>query len=260
MPISPQAIVSPSARLGADVSIGPFTIVRDNVVIGDRVSIDSHCEIGYPTPLAEGEPLVIGADSLIRSHSIFYEGSSFGTGLVTGHRVAVREKFVAGLGLHIGTDCDFQGHATAGDYVRAHSHVTIGQESRVGNYVWLYPYVILTNDPHPPSDGLLAGVVVEDYAVVASMCTLMPGVRVGARSLVAAMSLVSSDVEPDTVVAGVPARKRALTRHLMLRDGSGRSAYPWMRHFRRGYPAEVVERWRREFGDLPEESGDLPEE
>ena len=33
-----------------------------------------------------------------------------------------------------------------------------------------------------------------------------------------------------------------------LRDGSG-PAYPWMRHFHRGYPEAVVERWKAEFGD-----------
>lgn len=252
MAVSPLALVSAGAKLGADVTVGPFTIVHDNVVIGDRVTIDGHCEIGYPTPLAGGEPLVIGDDSLIRSHSVFYEGSRFGPGLRTGHHVTVREKFTAGPGLQIGTGSDFQGDATVGDHVHCQSNVTIGRLSRVGSYVWLYPFVVLTNDPTPPSDEYQVGVVVEDYAVIATMSTIMPGVRVGARSLVGAMSLVNEDVEPDTVVAGVPARKRAMTRHILLRDGSGRSAYPWMRRFARGYPAEVIARWRAEFGDPDE--------
>ena len=249
MTVSPLALVSPKAKIGRDVTIGPWTQVHDNVEIGDRVTIDSHCEIGYPSPLAEGEPLAIGDDSLIRSHSVFYEGSRFGPGLRTGHRVTVREKFVAGPGLQIGTLCDFQGHATVGDYVRTQSNVTIGQGSVIGSYVWLYPFVILTNDPHPPSE-LRCGVTVEDYAVVAAHVCVLPGITIGARSLVSAMSLVTQDVEPDSVVAGVPAMKRAMTRHIMLRDGSGRSAYPWMRRFRRGYPEEVVRRWSDEFGDL----------
>jgi acyl-[acyl carrier protein]--UDP-N-acetylglucosamine O-acyltransferase len=253
MSVSPLALVSPKARLGDDVTVGPFTVIHDNVFIGDRVTIEGHCELGHPTPLAEGEPLIIGDDSLIRSHSIFYEGSTFGPRLTTGHRATVREMFVAGPGLQIGTACDFQGHASVGDYVRTHSNVHIAQLSRIGNYVWLYPGVILTNDPHPPSDGFLAGVVIEDYAVIATMSTVMPGVRIGARSLVGAMSLVSHDVEPDTVVSGVPAQKRAMARQILLRDGSGQSAYPWMRHFRRGYPDEVVARWREEFGDLADD-------
>lgn len=250
MAISPLAHISPAATIGSDVDIGPWTVVHDNVVIRDRVAIESHCVIGHPTPLAEGESLVIGEDSLIRSHSVFYEGSRFGPGLRTGHHVTVREKFVAGPGLQIGTLGDFQGHATVGDYVRTHSGVQINHGTQIGSYVWIFPHVVLTNDPHPPSDGFLAGVVVEDYAVIAAMACVLPGVRIGARALVAAHSLVTKDVEPDSVVGGVPAKRLGATKGILLKDGSGRSAYPWMRHFHRGYPADVVRMWSERFGEL----------
>jgi acetyltransferase-like isoleucine patch superfamily enzyme len=250
MKISPLALISPRAVLGEGVAVGPWTVVHDNVTIQGNVTIESHCVIGYPTPLAEGEPLVIAEGSLIRSHSVFYEGSRFGPGLVTGHHVTVREKFVAGAGLQIGTLCDFQGHATVGDYVRTHSGVQINHGTRIGNFVWLFPHVVLTNDPHPPSDGFLAGVTVEDYAVIAAMACVLPGVRIGTRALVAAHSLVTKDVEPDSVVGGVPAKRLASTSDILLKDGSGRSAYPWMRHFHRGYPADIVRIWTEQFGEL----------
>jgi UDP-3-O-[3-hydroxymyristoyl] glucosamine N-acyltransferase len=57
----------------AGVSVGPYSIVHDNVVIGAGTTIGSHCEIGHPSALAEGRPLCIGENSLIRSHSVFYE-------------------------------------------------------------------------------------------------------------------------------------------------------------------------------------------
>lgn len=242
MSISPAALVSRRAVIGADVSIGPWTIVHDNVVLGDRVQIESHCEIGHPTPLAGGVPLTIGNDAHIRSHSIFYEGSTFGTGLVTGHRVTVRELFTAGVGMQIGTLCDFQGYASAGDFVRTHSSVHIGQGTSIGDYVFVFPYTVFTNDPHPPSEVRL-GVTVGDFAVIATHVTLLPGIQVGTRSLVGAHSLVSRDVPPDAVVAGVPAKVVAQTKDIMMRDGSGQSAYPWIRHFRRGYPSSVTARW-----------------
>jgi acetyltransferase-like isoleucine patch superfamily enzyme len=157
-----------------------------------------------------------------------------------------------GVDLQIGTLSDFQGHAEIGDHVRTHSNVHIGQRTKIGNYVWIFPYTVFTNDPHPPSDGFLDGVVVEDYAVIATMVSLMPGVRVGTRSLVGAHALVTRDVAPDTVVGGVPAKAIGRTSDIPLRDGSGRPAYPWMRHFHRGYPAEAVERWIAEFGTLDE--------
>ncbi|OEZ47543.1 acyl-[acyl-carrier-protein]--UDP-N-acetylglucosamine O-acyltransferase [Janthinobacterium sp. MP5059B] len=244
--IHPTALVSPKARLGNNVKIGAFSIIYDNVIIGDDTTIDSHCEIGYPTPLAQGEPLLIGALSLIRSHSIFYEGSSFGEKLTTGHRVTVREKTKAGKNFQIGTLCDIQGDCVIGDYVRFHSNVHIGQHSSIGNFVWIFPYVVLTNDPHPPSH-VQMGVTVEDYVAIATMSILLPGVTVKKGALVGAHSSVSRDVDEDTVVAGSPANFICATSKLKLKDGSGAPAYPWRKHFHRGYPEAVVKAWLEEF-------------
>ena len=246
--IHSTAIVSPNAQFGRNVEIGPFSIVHDNVEIGDECVIGAYCELGYPTPLAKGRPLILGAGSNIRSHSVFYEGSTFGARLITGHRVTVREGTTAGTNLQIGTLSDIQGTCCIGDYVRFHSNVHIGQHSIVGNYVWIFPYVVLTNDPHPPSD-TMRGVVLEDFVAVATMSVILPGVRVGQGALIAAHSSVSRDVEPDTVMAGSPAKLVSPTSAIKLRDGSGRPAYPWRRHFTRGYPDEVVARWLSEFGE-----------
>jgi acetyltransferase-like isoleucine patch superfamily enzyme len=248
--IHPTALVSPQARIGESVSIGAFTIVHDNVEIGDHTVIESHCEIGYPNRNAEGQPLKIGANSLIRSHSIFYEGSVFGDELTTGHRVSVREKTFAGRNLQIGTLGDIQGHCEIGDYTKFHSNVHIGQHSRIGSYVWIFPYVVLTNDPHPPSN-LLLGVTIGDYAAIATMSVILPGVTVGSGALVGAHSSVSRDVAADTVVAGVPAKFICATSAIQLRDGSGQSAYPWRRHFHRGYSEADVARWIEEFTPKP---------
>lgn len=240
--IHATAIVSPDARIASDVSIGPFCIVHGNVGIGAGTVIESHCEIGHPSPLAQGRTLVIGAQSLIRSHSVFYEGSTFGDRLVTGHRVTVRELTSAGLNFQIGTLGDIQGHCEIGDYVRTHSNVHIGQHSRVGNFVWIFPYVVLTNDPHPPSN-ISIGCEIGDYASIATMSIIMPGVKVGAHSLVAGHSSVSQDVAPHTVVGGSPAKFLCETSKIKLKDGSGRPAYPWTSQFTRGYPSEIVAGW-----------------
>lgn len=244
---SRTAIVSSNAKLGKNVTIGDFTIVYDNVVLGDDVTVESHCILGYPTPLASDKPLVIGNGAHIRSHSVFYEGSKFGQGLRTGHHVTVRENVEAGPGLQLGTLTDLEGDTKLGDYVRMHSNVHIGKMATIGNFVWIFPYTVLTNDPHPPSN-LLVGVTVEDYAAIATLSCVLPGVRIGARSLVGAHSLVTKDVEPDTVVVGVPAKKLCMTSEIKLKDGTGEPAYPWMRHFHRGYPESVVQAWKAKFG------------
>jgi len=240
--IHPTAIVSPDAKIGPGVSVGAFSIIHDMVNIGAGTRIESYCEIGYPTPSAEGRELSIGENSLIRSHSVFYQGSVFGERLVTGHRVTVREKTEAGKNLQIGTLSDVQGHCQFGDFVRLHSNVHIGQCSKIGSYVWIFPYVVLTNDPHPPSN-MLVGVTVEEFAVVATMSVILPGVTLGAGSLVAAHSSVNRDVEPDTVVGGSPAKFLCRTEQIKLKDGTGQPAYPWRRHFHRGYPDDLVQSW-----------------
>ncbi|WP_426190338.1 N-acetyltransferase [Massilia sp. DWR3-1-1] len=246
MNIHATAIVSANAVIGDNVEIGPFTIIHDDVRIGDNTTIGSHCEIGLPTALAKNPTLTIGANSTIRSHSILYAGSTFGERLTTGHRVTIREGTQAGINFQLGTLSDIQGDCVIGDYVRTHSNVHIGKHSVVGNFVWIFPYVVLTNDPHPPSD-VSVGCTIGDYAAIATMSVILPGVLVGEHSLVAAGSVVGKTVEPHTVVGGAPAKFLCATTVIKLKDGTERPAYPWPTHFHRSYPEAIVAKWRDEF-------------
>lgn len=238
--IHATAIISPKAVIGEDVTIGANTIIYDNVIINDNVEIGAFCELGVSNSLSEGENLIIGKNSLIRSHSIFYEGSSFGEELITGHRVTVREKTIAGKNLQIGTLSDLQGHTEIGDYVRFHSNVHIGQNSKIGNFVWIFPYVVLTNDPHPPSDKL-QGVTVKDFAVIATMSVILPGAIIEEGCLVGAHSTVKNASEPHSIYLGSPAKSIGATSKIKLQDGN--SAYPWTKHFTRGYPQHITQNW-----------------
>ncbi|HEY0312461.1 MAG TPA: hypothetical protein VGC56_08195 [Allosphingosinicella sp.] len=232
--------------MDADVEIHPTAIIHPGVEIGRGSKVEAFCELGVPTPLADSEKLVIGAGSHIRSHSIFYAGSRFGAGLRTGHRVTVRENTRAGEALQIGTLGDIQGHCAIGDHVRLHSNVHIGQRSMVGDFVFIFPYVVLTNDPTPPSEDLV-GVTLEDFSIVATMSVVLPGARVGRGALVGAMSLVKGDVPPESIFVGNPGKVVGSTSKIKLRNGE--PAYPWRRHFHRGYPDHVVEAWKTEFAE-----------
>lgn len=245
MLVHPTAIVSAEAKLSDNVEVGPFTIIHDNVEIGAGTKIGSNCELGVPSPLSDGSPLSIGDGSTIRSHSVFYEGSSFGEKLTTGHRVTVREMTQAGCGFQIGTLSDIQGHCEIGDYVKFHSNVHVGQHTSIDDYVWVFPYVVFTNDPHPPSE-VMQGVKVKSFAAIATMSTVLPGVTIGEGALVGACSAVSKDVGDHRIVVGNPASDRGETSKVKMKDGSGRQAYPWKYHFNRGYPEEVVKRWLSE--------------
>lgn len=61
------------------------------------------------------------------------------------------------------------------------------------------------NSPDYAAQGGLT--IIEDYVWIASRATILPGVRIGKGAVVAACSVVTKDVEPYTIVAGVPAKK-----------------------------------------------------
>ncbi|MDP2361557.1 MAG: acyltransferase [bacterium] len=88
--------------------------------------------------------------------------------------------------------------------------------TEIGENVWLTAGTLLLN--HDGAIAMLnrAGrtdlvnvvgrIVIEDDVFVGTRAVIMPGVRVGRGSVVAAGALVTRDVPPDSVVGGVPAK------------------------------------------------------
>jgi len=249
MKFNGNAIISKKAIIGNNVRIGDRTIIYDNVIIEDNVTIANDCVLGEPTSAyytAENflpERTIVGEGSLLRSHSIVYEGVTLGKNFSTGHRVTIRENSVFGDNCRLGTLCDIQGYVEVGDYCWFHSNVHIGQQSKIGNFVFIYPYVVLTNDPHPPSD-ICVGPTIGDYSQIAVFSVLLPGVKIGKHVLVGAHSTVARDVEDYKLVLGNPGKIIKDVREIKSRD-SNKSHYPWPYNFKRGMPWEHVgyEQW-----------------
>jgi maltose O-acetyltransferase len=80
----------------------------------------------------------------------------------------------------------------------------IGENVNVAFDVHIYTMTHEYNDPH--FAGMFAPVHIDDYAWLSSRSTVLPGVTVGRGAVVAAGAVVTKDVAPFAVVAGVPAR------------------------------------------------------
>ena len=84
------------------------------------------------------------------------------------------------------------------------NHVDIAQET----HIWS-----MGHDPHSDFHELKRGkVIIEDYVWIASRSTILPGVTIGKGAVIAAGSVVTKDVEPMTIVAGVPAVPKGTRR------------------------------------------------
>ncbi|MFZ2406668.1 MAG: hypothetical protein WAW41_16160 [Methylobacter sp.] len=240
-----------NVTIGKGVVIGHGAIIYPNVDIGDHTVIGPYCTIGEPTAAFYNENAAcvekhhfrktyIGPDSVVRSYSIIYEDVEIGAGFQSGHRVTIREKTRIGIKSSVGTLSDIQGEVSIGDYVRLHSNVHIGQHSLIEDFAWIYPYVVLTNDAHPPVY-VPQGVTIKKYAVVSTSSVIMPGVVVGENALVGAHSVVTKNVDAEMLVLGNPARVKCSVRE--IRDENGNQIYPWKDHIKeyRGYPWQVKE-------------------
>lgn len=86
----------------------------------------------------------------------------------------------------------------------------------IDNFVWIFPYVILTNDPTPPSE-VIRGVHIKPFAVIATGAVLMPGVIVESDSLVAAGTIVTKNVEKYEVIAGNPGKVISDVRNIKIK-------------------------------------------
>ena len=111
--------------------------------------------------------------------------------------------------------CDYGYNISVGDNFFANYNFIVldGGKVTIGNNVFIAPNVGLHTAGHPldskrRNEGLeYAGpITIEDDVWIGAGVQVCPGVTIGHGAVVAAGAIVTKDVEPDTVVAGVPAR------------------------------------------------------
>lgn len=239
-----NVIIHDNVQIGRNTVIGDNCIIYSNSRIGCNSFIGPFCTIGEPTfdyyknPASFSNDVTkIGDNCIIRSYCVIYSDNEIADNCQTGHRVTIREKTIIGHNTRIGTLSDIQGRCEIGSYVNIHSNVHICQGSVIKNYAWLFPYVILTNDKTPPSFSCEAPFI-DEFAVIATRSTILPGVTIGKDALIGADSLVKKDVAPEMLVVGSPAKEYFSVRKIKNKDGA--AVYPWRYSFDRGMPWEGV--------------------
>lgn len=253
-------MIHSSTKIGQYVTIKEGVIIGENVTIEDDVFIDYNCIIRDNVHIKKGcfigarsilgeylmdfygdrtnkiHPLVIGENALIRTENVIYGDTVIGEKFQSGHKVTIRENTKIGNNVRVGTLSDIQGYCEIGNYVSMHSNVHIGQKSLIKDYVWIFPYVVLTNDPTPPSDELV-GVTIESFALISTGSVVLPGVHIDKDVLVGAGAIVTKNVAKETVVVGNPAKEICSVKKIKNKL-TGEPVYPWRYTFKKGMPWE----------------------
>jgi len=160
--IHPTAIIAKSAKLGANVKVGPFAIIDEDVVIGDNCIIGPHAHIesatmGSGNYIGDGAILgaapqdlkyknekssvKIGNNNVIREYASVHRATHEGASTVIGDN-----NFLMTLS-HVAHDCvlgnniilingvALAGHVTIDDNVVLSAYTLVHQHCRVGKFV-----------------------------------------------------------------------------------------------------------------------------
>ncbi|HXX43715.1 MAG TPA: acyl-ACP--UDP-N-acetylglucosamine O-acyltransferase [Candidatus Acidoferrales bacterium] len=182
--IDARAVVSPSARLGNDVRVGPYATVGDDVELGDGCTLEPHAVVQGPSRFGRNNHMysfaIVGGDP----QDLTYTGQR--TCLEVGDSNDFREFCT----VHRGT-------VKGGGATRVGSHNLIMAYAHIGHDCVIGNHVILTNGAQ------LAGHIrVDDYAGISAFCLLHQFSRVGCHSYVGAGTVITQDVAPFSMVVG----------------------------------------------------------
>jgi len=206
-------------------------VIYPNVEIGDGTVVQDGATVGEPPRGAKPGELktVIGKGGVIRSGTVIYAGAVIGDRFNSGHGALIREDNVIGNDCSVGTNAVLEAGNRIGDGTRVHSGCFL-EHTHVGSRVFLAPNVVFTDDPHPMCPRYLdcvLGATVEDDVSIGANSTILPGIRIGAGSLIGAGSVVTRDVEAGAVVAGSPAVRIKAVSELVCFKGFYERPYVW---------------------------------
>jgi len=188
--------------------------------LGEGTRIFEPVTLGFPSrehmEQTDFTGTAVGKNAIIRSGTILYCDVTAGDNFSTGHNVLIREHTTIGNNVAIGSSSIIEGTCMLGNNISIQSMVFIPTHTSIGNGVFIGPNSILTNDRYPPTGKPeLKGPVVEDNVTIGANVTILPGIRLGRGSAVAAGAVVTKDVPAGKLAIGTPARFRPLPREMV---------------------------------------------
>ena len=156
--IHPTALIDSRARLGANVSVGAYTVIDGDVEIGEGSSIGHHAVITGHTRIGrdnkifhfvslgeanqdkkyQGEPtrLEIGDRNTIREYCSFNRGTVQDDGVT---RVGDDNWFMAYV--HVAHDCKVGNRTTIANCTQLAGHVHVGDWATLGGFTGVHQFV-----------------------------------------------------------------------------------------------------------------------
>jgi acetyltransferase-like isoleucine patch superfamily enzyme len=210
--------LGPDVEIGEDVEIGANVVIHAGTKIGDGCVLQDNVVLGKQPRLgvrstskaAPLDPLILGEGVAVCTGSVVYAGTTIGDRVIIGDLASVRERCTVGEGTVIGRGTCVENEVVIGARNSIQSNCYITRASVLEDDVFIAPCVSTTNDNFmgrtEKRHSLLKGATIRRGARVGGGVVLLPGVEVGEEAFVAAGALVTKDVPPAKVVAGLPAR------------------------------------------------------
>ena len=185
-----------------NAAVGDGTIVEDGVVVGFRYRDDCG-------------PAVIGANGILRTGALIYGDVRIGDFFQTGHYAVIRAKVRIGDYCTVFHHCTIEGIVRLGTGVRIMANTYVPSRTWIGDHVFIGPGVTILNDRIPgrhETPETPRGATIEDDVMIGGGVTLLPGIRIGERSFIAAGAVVTKDVPARQLRPGRARRHPAAAR------------------------------------------------
>lgn len=185
MGVHSTAIVDPNAKIGDDVTIGPFSVIEAGVSIGDRTTVGNNVTISSGTYIGRDCKIFHSASIGAIPQDLKYNNEE--TLLYIGDRTVIREfvsinKGTSALGkTEIGSDCLLMASVHVAHDCVVGNNVIMSNLTTLGGHVNIDDWVILSG-----------GVLVHQFC------------NISKHAFIGAGALVTQDVPPFILAAGSP--------------------------------------------------------